>query len=888
MLMSKEMTYFQQNNKNNLKSSHPIKKSFENHKPDSQDSCENSGNQFETKGKKTPSSTKSVPLKQEEFQSSFLQGQKMDLDSKKQSMLFENNYFHNFQQSSVLQNQFQIENDETKNLFNNSILQENPQFSGTFNIQNSFNLPLNNDKIDKFSLNQFSINNNSNNINNKDYTNNSNNNIIEIEENLFGLEPINIFFDEPQPNSYSGFNEKFKQNGNFQNFIKNQNIQKHKKFGQYLTNPINQNSNTSFVKLENSNDFRSEAYSDQDRTQGESGRNISRGLRKLSLKVKQIVQEKKKTSYKDVAETLVKQMKELYNGHLSEKEQQKDEQNIKRRVYDALNVLIAANVIQKHGKVVSSIENTNLSGKCLNRDDWTKRKDIEKNLEDKKKKVVQQEKVVKEQANQLLALKYLQERNQKNEEFIQNKRHMDKIQSQESINKFFKSQDGNRISNTQNSLNQNYQQFQTSQQMINFSNTQNAQYINSQFKTPCSPFNSQFNNVLDQSPLKIKSNSSKETKEIQNEEVDKNHKFHFPVIAVRFKSNDQSDILLQILYRIQSRNKVMEKLKNFIEKNKKEVGLVALGTALTGALLYITLKGEKKTNTVQDNQQATPQQQSLQQQQQQQQQPLQTQQPQQQQAQNIQIQSQTQPQDKQSLLQEIVKKINVKFIGQTSTLDLETITQVLEQSIDLATQPYIDLTVSNRQKRREVMRSDITKYEGYIMEYNEQVEKVLIAAQEELLEALEIEKEQFEESVLVLMERGLYQQMYMLQAAIRQKIKEKIPAKNEVSMDKTKEVIQYQVQVLKDKPEFFKNIIKKLQGNMETANLIPMVLNTMLQDLIHEKFNIEEEDQMKNMMGHQILNDPEIHQLLMEIEEAMFNLMGSMGMGDPSQQQDMY
>lgn len=36
---------------------------------------------------------------------------------------------------------------------------------------------------------------------------------------------------------------------------------------------------------------------------------------------------------------------------------------------------------------------------------------------------------------------------------------------------------------------------------------------------------------------------------------------------------------------------------------------------------------------------------------------------------------------------------------------------------------------------------------------------------------------------------------------------------------------------------------------------------------------------MKNMMGHQILNDPDVHELLMEIEEAMYNLMGSIGMG---------
>jgi len=32
----------------------------------------------------------------------------------------------------------------------------------------------------------------------------------------------------------------------------------------------------------------------------------------------------------------------------------KDEQNIKRRVYDALNVLISANVLKKNGKYVLS------------------------------------------------------------------------------------------------------------------------------------------------------------------------------------------------------------------------------------------------------------------------------------------------------------------------------------------------------------------------------------------------------------------------------------------------------------------------------------------------------------------------------------------------------
>jgi hypothetical protein len=51
-------------------------------------------------------------------------------------------------------------------------------------------------------------------------------------------------------------------------------------------------------------------------------------------------------SYKDVADTLINSI----NYHISVKE----EKNIRRRVYDALNVLISAGVIQKNGKIVTN------------------------------------------------------------------------------------------------------------------------------------------------------------------------------------------------------------------------------------------------------------------------------------------------------------------------------------------------------------------------------------------------------------------------------------------------------------------------------------------------------------------------------------------------------
>ena len=54
------------------------------------------------------------------------------------------------------------------------------------------------------------------------------------------------------------------------------------------------------------------------------------------------------------------------------------------------------------------------------------------------------------------------------------------------------------------------------------------------------------------------------------------------------------------------------------------------------------------------------------------------------------------------------------------------------------------------------MNSNQDKYEELIIKYNEDVENLLTKAQEDILTKLGIEKEVFEDSVLTLMERGLY------------------------------------------------------------------------------------------------------------------------------------
>lgn len=196
------------------------------------------------------------------------------------------------------------------------------------------------------------------------------------------------------------------------------------------------------------------------------------------------------------------------------------------------------------------------------------------------------------------------------------------------------------------------------------------------------------------------------------------------------------------------------------------------------------------------------------------------------------------------------------------TYDMGTISQVLEQSIELAERDFVELTLTNRRERRERMQSDVAGYEKLVGEYNDEVENVLKKAQQAILEILSIPYEDFEESVIDFMEKGHYQEIYMFQAAIRQKIKEKIQATKELSIEKTKEIIRFQIEILNQQPELLKQLIQKLSSSPETVQLIPIIITNLLNDYIFNEFQVEEEDQMKVFARPDLASDPEIIVLL--------------------------
>ncbi|KAJ8681481.1 hypothetical protein QAD02_017268 [Eretmocerus hayati] len=133
---------------------------------------------------------------------------------------------------------------------------------------------------------------------------------------------------------------------------------------------------------------------------------IGKGLRHFSMKVCEKVKKKGTTSYNEVADELVGEFTNP-NHVNSLTEQQYDQKNIRRRVYDALNVLMAMNIISKEKKEIRWLGlPTNSLQECM-----TLEKDRKKKIERIKAKTQQLHRIIL----QHIAIKNLVERNRHNE-----------------------------------------------------------------------------------------------------------------------------------------------------------------------------------------------------------------------------------------------------------------------------------------------------------------------------------------------------------------------------------------------------------------------------------------------------------------------------------------
>ena len=59
-----------------------------------------------------------------------------------------------------------------------------------------------------------------------------------------------------------------------------------------------------------------------------------------------------------------------------------------------------------------------------------------------------------------------------------------------------------------------------------------------------------------------------------------------------------------------------------------------------------------------------------------------------------------------------------------------------------------------------------------------------------------------------------------------------------------KSVLKYQLEILKTQENELEFLIDGLKADMDTVQMIPLGISLILSDLVHEKFSVEEEDQI--------------------------------------------
>lgn len=132
------------------------------------------------------------------------------------------------------------------------------------------------------------------------------------------------------------------------------------------------------------------------------GDKSGKGLRHFSMKVCEKVQQKRTTSYNEVADELVQEFSDP-DKHLSPTDQAYDQKNIRRRVYDALNVLMAMNIISKEKKEIKWVGlPTNSAQEC---------QQLEEEKKERQERIRQKTAELQELILQQIAFKNLVQRN---------------------------------------------------------------------------------------------------------------------------------------------------------------------------------------------------------------------------------------------------------------------------------------------------------------------------------------------------------------------------------------------------------------------------------------------------------------------------------------------
>jgi hypothetical protein len=115
--------------------------------------------------------------------------------------------------------------------------------------------------------------------------------------------------------------------------------------------------------------------------------------------------------------------------------------------------------------------------------------------------------------------------------------------------------------------------------------------------------------------------------------------------------------------------------------------------------------------------------------------------------------------------------IQVEYLpGTVDTLHIKTYAQIVEATLELVKDEYRRLTNESRNKQRKTL-NDAKLYLDLLMEYLTNTEVLVLEGQKAIAGKLGFTPQKLEESENALMERGLAQNLLMIQSALRTRVK---------------------------------------------------------------------------------------------------------------------
>ena len=121
--------------------------------------------------------------------------------------------------------------------------------------------------------------------------------------------------------------------------------------------------------------------------------------------------------------------------------------------------------------------------------------------------------------------------------------------------------------------------------------------------------------------------------------------------------------------------------------------------------------------------------------------------------------------------QSLAASVEIQYIPNTHQLiGLKTYSQIVDKSFELLKSEYQRITEEARVAQRKLL-GEPKKYLDFLNEYLNNTEALILQAQKTIGAKVGLQDNKLEESEVALMERGLAQQILMLQSNLRAKVK---------------------------------------------------------------------------------------------------------------------